>query len=611
MASAGSLTIDIAANVARLQKDMNEVRNVVNKTGKQFETFSGSIAMATKAFAGMTAAIYSMSQAWKMVKIGAEFDEQRGILNNLSKQYKTSADEIVKSMQRASEGMIANSDLMQVALGGIAKGLKPEQLINLADAAKTLGDTVGKNATVALQELTEALETGRTRSLKTYLGTTLDLETAFGELASKMTAAEKAQAMYAMTMLETSKIQAQQTTVVDGAADDIERLEAKWKNLTTTVSLALKSIAVGLFTLDNWQSGAAASLGIDVDDPLVKMAKGGGAVKTSTEIKKANEAVVAYQKQIEELKKRLLQRHGGATSGKGKKAAEDEGMFGANSLQGTQLMRQLIEMGDLYQRQIDEIAAAEQDELDAKERLKQVLEDIKTPYEQYNEQVALLDDLMKRGLLTTDQYARALEKAGEMIKSTAEEEKSIMDDLKQSIEGWGRDAADAITDWALEGKGSFKDFADAVIKDIMRMVVYQNLLKPIMTGISGGSSGWIGSAVSLVGGLFGSGGDANQPGMFAKGGAFNRGMVTAFASGGVVSRPTLFPMANGMGLMGEAGPEAVMPLKRTSSGRLGVEGSGMTISVPVTINGDASKGFAAKLQRGIEDYVRKAVKDMM
>lgn len=241
MASAGSLTIDIAANVARLQKDMNEVRNVVNKTGKQFETFSGSIAMATKAFAGMTAAIYSMSQAWKMVKIGAEFDEQRGILNNLSKQYKTSADEIVKSMQRASEGMIANSDLMQVALGGIAKGLKPEQLINLADAAKTLGDTVGKNATVALQELTEALETGRTRSLKTYLGTTLDLETAFGELASKMTAAEKAQAMYAMTMLETSKIQAQQTTVVDGAADDIERLEAKWKNLTALAQFTPES----------------------------------------------------------------------------------------------------------------------------------------------------------------------------------------------------------------------------------------------------------------------------------------------------------------------------------------------------------------------------------
>lgn len=58
---------------------------------------------------------------------------------------------------------------------------------------------------------------------------------------------------------------------------------------------------------------------------------------------------------------------------------------------------------------------------------------------------------------------------------------------------------------------------------------------------------------------------------WANGGAFINGMpVTAFATGGVVSSPTLFPMRNGMGLMGEAGPEAIMPLRRGSDGRLGV-----------------------------------------
>jgi lambda family phage tail tape measure protein len=115
--------------------------------------------------------------------------------------------------------------------------------------------------------------------------------------------------------------------------------------------------------------------------------------------------------------------------------------------------------------------------------------------------------------------------------------------------------------------------------------------------------------------LFGGGySDPNTPGMFARGAAFNHGRVTAFAHGGVVSKPTLFPMANGMGLMGEEDPgEAIMPLKRTASGKLGVvaEGGGMTISVPVTINGDASKGMAAKLSRAIEETVRKTVKDLM
>ncbi|HEY4202310.1 MAG TPA: hypothetical protein VGM83_17290 [Devosiaceae bacterium] len=54
---------------------------------------------------------------------------------------------------------------------------------------------------------------------------------------------------------------------------------------------------------------------------------------------------------------------------------------------------------------------------------------------------------------------------------------------------------------------------------------------------------------------------------FAKGAAFQGG-VQAFAAGGIVSRPTMFPMANGADLMGEAGPEAIMPLRRGSDGRL-------------------------------------------
>ena len=58
----------------------------------------------------------------------------------------------------------------------------------------------------------------------------------------------------------------------------------------------------------------------------------------------------------------------------------------------------------------------------------------------------------------------------------------------------------------------------------------------------------------------------------ALGGVFNKGMMMAFASGGIVGGPTTFAMANNRtGLMGEAGPEAVMPLSRSASGELGVK----------------------------------------
>ncbi|SFD53803.1 phage tail tape measure protein [Roseivivax sediminis] len=81
---------------------------------------------------------------------------------------------------------------------------------------------------------------------------------------------------------------------------------------------------------------------------------------------------------------------------------------------------------------------------------------------------------------------------------------------------------------------------------------------------------------------------------FAKGGAFTQGRVTPFANGGIVSQATAFPMRGGTGLMGEAGPEAIMPLTRGSDGRLGVraEGGGdQPVSVVMNITTPDVEGF--------------------
>jgi phage-related minor tail protein len=71
---------------------------------------------------------------------------------------------------------------------------------------------------------------------------------------------------------------------------------------------------------------------------------------------------------------------------------------------------------------------------------------------------------------------------------------------------------------------------------------------------------------------------------FAQGGAFAQGKVMPFAKGGVVASPTMFPMRGGRGLMGETGPEAIMPLARGADGRLGVQASGGGRPVNVVMN---------------------------
>lgn len=80
---------------------------------------------------------------------------------------------------------------------------------------------------------------------------------------------------------------------------------------------------------------------------------------------------------------------------------------------------------------------------------------------------------------------------------------------------------------------------------------------------------------------------------FAKGGVFAQGKVMPFANGGVVSGPTQFPMRNGRGLMGEAGPEAIMPLARGPDGRLGVQagGGGRPVTVVMNVTTPDVQGF--------------------
>ena len=100
---------------------------------------------------------------------------------------------------------------------------------------------------------------------------------------------------------------------------------------------------------------------------------------------------------------------------------------------------------------------------------------------------------------------------------------------------------------------------------------YNTAMRPVQNAVGGALANGVNALVSGI-----------LP--FEKGGAFSGGRVTPFARGGVVSGPTNFAMRGGMGLMGEAGPEAIMPLTRGADGRLGVQARGGGAPVNITMN---------------------------
>ena len=149
---------------------------------------------------------------------------------------------------------------------------------------------------------------------------------------------------------------------------------------------------------------------------------------------------------------------------------------------------------------------------------------------------------------------------------------------------------DSLTSLATTGAGNFKAFAASVLKDVTRMIIRQLVLKSIMQiigGIGGGGGG------AAVGGTR----ELNLAGIAsysAKGNVFASNGIQPFAMGGIVNRPTLFPFAKGVGLMGEAGPEGILPLRRGKDGKLGViAGSGggsTTINISVDAKGSSVQG---------------------
>jgi len=203
--------------------------------------------------------------------------------------------------------------------------------------------------------------------------------------------------------------------------------------------------------------------------------------------------------------------------------------------------------------------------------------------EQFKEDMKVFNDIFtgtenapatyfREGTKSVEEFATAITQSfgGQMqskLKSFNDSIKTIQESMADVVVKGIKGMEDALVNFVMTGKLNFKNLANSIISDMARIAIQQTITKPF---------------TNFIEGIFGN----------ANGNAFVDGKVQKYAYGGtVVRKPTLFPMANGgVGLMGEAGAEAILPLRRGSNGKLGVQSTGanMNTTVNVTVNADST-----------------------
>jgi hypothetical protein len=186
------------------------------------------------------------------------------------------------------------------------------------------------------------------------------------------------------------------------------------------------------------------------------------------------------------------------------------------------------------------------------------------------ELTTLLDEAYFNGEITLQMYENGLDRINritrETTKTTSDMER-MLETLADKVDGYAKSISDSLVDFASgadDAKKSFSDMATSILRDLAKMATQMLLIEPLMAGFKGWIKGGAGGMLTPS----------------ALGGVYNSASLSRY-SGGVYDSPRLFKFAQGAGVFAEAGPEAIMPLKRGADGSLGVDASGSGVIVNV------------------------------
>jgi hypothetical protein len=242
------------------------------------------------------------------------------------------------------------------------------------------------------------------------------------------------------------------------------------------------------------------------------------------------------------------------------------------------------DMNDATKERILQLAK----ELDALDKVKTMAEagkavtiSVRTEQEVFNDEVKRLGELLDAGAISLETYSRAVAQAREAMKKTTKDGKHEFEDLKRAVEGFGQDASRAIVDFALTGKNSFADMVNAMIADLMRLLVYRKIMEPMVKGFDSFLAGY-GKNATWTASTGGFGATGSNIGMYADGGWIREPVVG-------------MGLKSGRGYMiGEGGEdELVVPRSQIGSGG----GQSLQASFSFNVNAIDAQGVKQFFER--------------
>lgn len=528
----GALRAEMSAGHAQFERDMGKARAAVQKNGRQMETamnkVGASFTSTIKTIASIGAAYLAVNKAWDYAEQAAKYEQSRQAFNSMAEGMGADAEKVFERVRKLSGGLIDDNALIESMNKAISLGIPIEKLGDLMLIARAKSRDMGITTTQAFNDIATGIGRGSPLILDN-LGLVMKVGTAneqmaasLGKTVQELTDKEKKMAILNATIDAGKEALSRHNLEVLTDKERMDSLGASAANLgielgkllkgpVSDVSSGLASIVKNINELietnRKWkeeQSDPSTIIQNEIDllgkkiaihSKLAKVIP--GRQEKVEEMALLREQLVLELENLSTLKKRAAA--AAAEAAAEKRRAKEKSGADAAAAEAAEREKEARAKFAAEQKRLGEEAI-----LRARREVELYGEVSEADKVRWEIEKGRYADLLPEHQKLLLQYAEELDRldalaegnkaAMEKIGDSTEEAAARFEELKMVIDGWGKDSAAAIADFAMRGETSFRDMIDAMIRDLLRMAAYQNITRPLFGGISG-----------AIGNLFGGG----------------------------------------------------------------------------------------------------------